>query len=82
MPMFTYFKNSWLSEKDFSEWLIKDDDDKKNFKCKWCSCTLSLSNMGRKALTVHMNGAGHRNKRPGVYQIQNFSIMLDQAPVG
>ena len=67
MPKFTYFKNAWLSEKDFSEWLIKDDDDKKNFKCKWCSCTLSLSNMGRKALTIHMNGAGHRNKRPEVY---------------
>ena len=65
----TYFKNSWLSEKGFSEWLIKYDD-RKNFKCKWCSCTLSLSNMGRKALTVHVTGAGNRNKRLEVNQIQ------------
>ena len=28
--------------------------------------------MGRKALTVHMNGAGHRNKRPGAHRIQSF----------
>ena len=67
----TYFKNCWLSDKDFSEWLLKDDD-RKNFKCKWCLCTLSLSNMVRKALTVHMNGVGHRNKRPKVNHIQSY----------
>ena len=54
----TYFKNSWLSENDFSEWLF-------------FSCTLSLSNMGRKALTVHMTSAGHKNKRPGLNQVQS-----------
>ena len=28
--------------------------------------------MGRKALTVHMTGAGHKNKRPRVNQIQSY----------
>ena len=44
MPKFSYFKNSWLSEKN-SKWLVKDDDNKKNFKCKGCTCTQSLSNI-------------------------------------
>ena len=35
--------------------------------------------MGRKVLTVHLTGAGHKNKRPGVNQIKPFSIMLDQS---
>ena len=52
---------------------MKDDDNNTNFKCKWCLVTRSLSNMGRKALTVHMNGAGHKNNRPEAHhQIQSY----------
>ena len=47
----TYLEKSLLSEKK-SEWLSKDDY-KNNFKCKFCSCTLSLYSMGnRRSMSV------------------------------
>ena len=81
MPKSTYFKNSWLS-KFFSEWLVKNYNDKNNFKCKWCSCTLTLSNMGRKAFTIHMNGTGLKLTWQELTKYNHISIMLDQVPMG
>ena len=61
----TYFNRSWLSEKVF----FLNRSLKVKIKKSWCSYTLSLSIMGRKALSFHKTGAGYRNKNLRINQI-------------
>lgn len=53
------FKLTWTNESIFS-WLRPVRNDKFSARCSICSSTFSLSNMGRRALTNHMNGKKHK----------------------
>ena len=59
--MATYFKKEWLSDSLFEKWLVKGAD-KKSAKCKICQVQFNLSNMGRRAVTSHMEGKKHVQK--------------------
>ena len=70
--MATYFKEEWLSDPLFEKWLVKGAY-KKPAKCKTCQVQFNLSNMGRRAVTSHMEGKKTRSEI-------KTSILLLQAP--
>ena len=49
----TYFQDSLLDSEEFKEWLVKVKDDNTQVRCRRCQKTISLSNMGIKALKRH-----------------------------
>ena len=59
--MATYFKEEWLSNSLFKKRLVKGAD-KKSAKYKTCEVQFNLSNMGRRAMTSHMEGKKHVQK--------------------
>lgn len=64
-----HFLDSWLSDKEFHEWLIKetDSENKVLMKCKFC-CDANLKNAFTKgcndfqksSLTRHIGSEGHK----------------------
>ena len=54
-----YFKESWLEETEFKDWLRKDQKDNKVARCAVCHKTIELSTSGRSALTDHHKGKKH-----------------------
>ena len=57
----TYFNDSWLINKEYSEWIKKCDSSELAFYCSWCCKKVKLSNMGEKAVRNHMNRDAHKN---------------------
>jgi len=53
------FQKQWLLEERFSPWLREVPHDPYSFKCLVCSRVLTLSNMGRRALSSHADGSKH-----------------------
>ncbi|GBM88592.1 hypothetical protein AVEN_197639-1 [Araneus ventricosus] len=62
MSNHTVFQDDWLSDPSFSSWLEKMPLNNKIAKCKLCVKTFDLSNMGRRAVSSHMNGIKHKKK--------------------
>ncbi|CAL9702284.1 unnamed protein product [Knipowitschia caucasica] len=58
MPGKCRFNNAWLFVEKYQSWLQKDSDSS-HAKCKLCSKTFDISNMGESALTSHMKGKKH-----------------------
>ena len=53
----TYFRNDWLSNPDFKNWL-KSKHSRAAF-CVKCNKSIELSNMGEQALRSHMKSKKH-----------------------
>ncbi|CAL9690709.1 unnamed protein product [Knipowitschia caucasica] len=58
MPGKCRFNNAWLFVEKYQSWLQKDSDSS-HAKCKLCSKTCDISNMGESALASHMKGKKH-----------------------
>ena len=41
----TYFQEDWLTDKEFSEWVARAENDKEA-RCMLCKSNIKLSNMG------------------------------------
>lgn len=54
----TRFNKQWL---EIFKWLEEDKDSKYNAKCRICSKTFFLSNMGKGAVTSHEKSKGHKD---------------------
>ena len=54
-PKHTKFCDSWLVDGGFQSWLSRDEKSDRSSNCKLCMCTIEFSNMGRRALTSHLN---------------------------
>ncbi|XP_063243684.1 uncharacterized protein LOC134542976 [Bacillus rossius redtenbacheri] len=57
----TEFNDGWLCDQRFQPWLQKVEKDKHVF-CSLCRSTLSSSNMGKRAVTSHLNGQKHKSR--------------------
>ena len=55
----TNFRECWLSESGYKDWLQRDSNNKNMAKCKVCDKSFRLSNMGEQALKSHAKGAKH-----------------------
>lgn len=69
----TTFQDSWFMDPDFKTWLKKPKGDHYSAECILCPGTkISISSMGRRALSSHMLGQKHKikadamNKSPAV----------------
>ncbi|GBN09359.1 hypothetical protein AVEN_156318-1 [Araneus ventricosus] len=62
MSNHTLFQEDWLSDPSFSSWIEKMPLNNKIAKCKLCNKTFDLSNMGRRAVSSHMDGSKHKKK--------------------
>lgn len=73
----TTFNNQWTDKTlcpDLALWIQSVPDNPFMAKCIWCSSLVSLSNMGRQALSSHSKGAKHlKNARR--YQDSNVTTM-------
>ena len=72
MPNKTYFHESWLSDSRFVEWIAY---------CKLCKCTISLSNVGEKALRGHANGKKYKKRLEDHEQVKNFFKLKNAADI-
>ena len=52
-PWIAQYKKKWELIEEFKDWLGPVDKDTNSFYCKFCEDTLSLSNMGIRALRSH-----------------------------
>lgn len=54
------YDDTWSTNPAFSDWIEK----KTLYQayCKVCMKNIELSNMGKRAITSHANGAGHQKK--------------------
>ena len=74
--MATYFKEEWLSDPLFEKWLVKGAD-KKSAKCKTCQVQFNLSNMGRRAVTSHMEGKKTRSEiKASILLLQALTVNI------
>ena len=55
----TLFQSKWKNDPKFKSWLAEDPESKLYFVCKKCQVTRELGNMGKTALTRHMNSQKH-----------------------
>lgn len=55
----TKFNHLWLAETKYSSWLIADESNNRNAKCKLCMSVIQLSNMGKRALEAHCKTKKH-----------------------
>ena len=65
------FLDEWLVEDKFKTWIAKGPTTTQ-YKCVLCSKVCYLSNMGRAALTSHMDSKKHREKeaaRKGTFDL-------------
>lgn len=71
MSKYCYFKESWLSVKEWAEWIRKGKDCTHAF-CKLCHHEISLGNMGKGAVVKHAAGKKHQEK---VRMLHSSSIL-------
>lgn len=57
----TNFNPDWLQDPKFSAWIKEDSGNPRIARCMWCSTTISLSNMGKRAVTSHADSKKHNN---------------------
>ena len=67
----TYFQEDWLTDKEFSEWVARAENDKEA-RCTLCKSNIKLSNMGVTALRSHVKSSKkHAERVKEKHQIQN-----------
>ena len=59
--MTTKFHSDWMMIDEFKEWLLPDNADSTKAKCKLCQKSITLSNMGTRALKSHAQGKRHQS---------------------
>ena len=52
----TFFCKDWLQHPDYKDWLEAVPDNMKVARCRTCSKTFEVSNMGVGAIKSHMDG--------------------------
>ena len=57
----TLFKDYWLDNPEFKDWIEKVDNCTSKARCKVCRKTIDLSNMGTRALKSHAKGLRHKD---------------------
>ena len=68
----TYFQEDWLTDKEFSEWVARAENDKEA-RFTLCKSNIKLSNMGVTALRSHVKSSKkHAERVKEKHQIQNF----------
>ena len=55
----TYFRNEWLLDTEFKEWIKEVKGDRTIAKCKLCRIESNLSSMGNAALKSHIKYQKH-----------------------
>lgn len=73
------FNTKWLEQ--FS-WLREDPKDKHSAKCTLCDSSIFLSNMGRRAITSHQRGTGHKRRENRASISGKFSDFLNRKDSG
>ena len=73
----TYFSDTWLTDLEYSTWLTKSIDSKKDTDlkkgyCKLCKKHFLLSNMGVTAIRSHAKSASHLIRLKEKESVQNF----------
>lgn len=58
----TKFNHLWLNDQSYKDWLLIDETNNINFKCKLCTTTNQSSNMGKRALAVHCKSKKHNER--------------------
>ena len=58
------FKDSWLEDDVFKDWVERNPDDCYKYYCKWCNVSGKLSDTGKKALVRHMRSKKHQKADP------------------
>lgn len=74
----TFFLDEWLVDDKFKTWIAKGPTTTQ-YKCVLCSRVGYLSNMGRTALTSHMDSKKHREKeaaRNGTFDMAVYTKTL------
>ena len=54
------FNTAWMSKEEYKSWLQPVPSDNTRAKCTLCMKTISLSNMGEKAIKSHATGQKHK----------------------
>lgn len=67
------FQDDWLSDPSFSSWIGKIPLNDKVAKCNICNKIFELSNMGRRAVSSHMNGFKHKKKAKAILRSVSFT---------
>ena len=76
------FNLDWMNKEEYKDWLLPEQSDNTNARCKFCRRTFSLSNMGEPSLKSHVQGKKHQSiiqrseKNPSV---KGFSEKKDVA---
>ena len=67
----TYFKDSWLSDKEYSDWIARGPRNTSD-RCCICKVNFELGNMGSGLLTSHGKGKNHDFKVMEAKKIVDF----------
>ena len=82
--MSTKFNQEWLSKEEYKRWLMPVPEDMTKAKCRLCSKTFLLSNMGEIAIKSHASGKKHKTTVTHAYGIgpvsDFFKFKKDQQP--
>ena len=60
MPGNCHFSEAWLSNSDYSDWILKVSTDSGIARCSICQCNFNIRNMGEAALKSHAKGEKHK----------------------
>ena len=63
-----HFKDEWLVQKDYKDWIKKVQNDYHKAYCKVCMTTISIAGLGVSALDIHSKGSKHLLKCPAINQ--------------
>ena len=53
------FHNEWAEVEEFSDWLLRVENDRHSARCSVCYKAFDVSNMGEGAVRSHMKGQKH-----------------------
>ena len=67
----TYFKYSWLSDKEYSDWIARGPRNIQA-RCRICKVNFELENMGSSSLTSHRKGKSHGFKVKEAQKIVDY----------
>lgn len=76
-------QDSWFTDPDFKTWLKKPKSDHYLAECALCpGAKISISSMGRRALTSHMLGQKHKIKADAMKKSPAVSIFFQSGMCG
>ena len=70
MPGNCHFRDAWLENVVYKEWILKVSSKPDTARCKFCLSNFNVSNMGEAALKSHMKSEKHKQAktRSGMYR--------------